>query len=216
MRPTVDLRLGDCLGMLDGLPPFDVIITDPPYPDHYTDAWPTTSIEFLGRWPCRQLVFWSAKVELPLDYSAIHIWAKTGVGLASMYERIFERNGSGHYRVFRGTPVLNPVMATFGRDIYCDHPAQKPIGLMRQLVEEFCPYGGTVFDPFMGTGTTGVACVEMGRNFLGIELEERYYRMAEERLSSARLIKSMGPTWSEQSVRKALSRRLARFAKEHK
>jgi DNA modification methylase len=48
----------------------------------------------------------------------------------------------------------------------------------------FCPKGGTVLDPFMGSGTTGVACKELGRNFIGIEISPEYFKIAEQRINN--------------------------------
>ena len=64
------------------------------------------------------------------------------------------------------------------------HITGKPTGLMRQLVQ-VCPEGGTVLDPFMGSGTTGVACRLEGREFIGIELDATCYDIAERRIMQA-------------------------------
>jgi site-specific DNA-methyltransferase (adenine-specific) len=64
------------------------------------------------------------------------------------------------------------------------HPTEKPLGLIKYLVES-APEGGVVFDPFMGSGTTGVACVEMGRRFIGIEINEKYFDIARKRIEEA-------------------------------
>lgn len=65
------------------------------------------------------------------------------------------------------------------------HPTQKPVALMRWLVRLIGPPGGTVLDPFMGSGTTGVACVTEGREFIGIELDPDYHRIAQARIAHA-------------------------------
>jgi site-specific DNA-methyltransferase (adenine-specific) len=62
------------------------------------------------------------------------------------------------------------------------HPTQKPLGLMRELVRDFTNPGDCVLDPFMGSGSTGVACLEEGRRFLGIERDARYFALACDRL----------------------------------
>jgi site-specific DNA-methyltransferase (adenine-specific) len=64
-----------------------------------------------------------------------------------------------------------------------EHIAGKPLGLMRDLVE-IVPLGGTILDPFMGSGTTGVAAVLKGRSFIGVELADHHYRVAEDRIRS--------------------------------
>ena len=66
-----------------------------------------------------------------------------------------------------------------------NHPTVKPVALMRWLVRLVTPAGGLVLDPFCGSGTTGVACVLEGRNFLGIEREEAYADIARRRIAEA-------------------------------
>lgn len=63
-----------------------------------------------------------------------------------------------------------------------NHPTQKPIRLMERCVQMVTNRGGVVLDPFMGSGSTGVACKNTGRDFIGIEKEENYYNVAKERL----------------------------------
>ena len=65
------------------------------------------------------------------------------------------------------------------------HPTQKPVALMVTLVEHFTKPGDTVLDPYMGSGTTGVACVQTGRNFIGIELDPDYFTIAQARIHAA-------------------------------
>ena len=67
------------------------------------------------------------------------------------------------------------------------HPMQKPIALMKYLIERFTQPNDTILDPFMGSGTTGVACVQTGRNFIGIEIEPKYFEIAEKRIAEAQL-----------------------------
>lgn len=64
------------------------------------------------------------------------------------------------------------------------HATQKPVALMRDLMA-IAPEGGTILDPFMGSGSTGIACAETGRSFIGIEMSEHYHAVARERLSRA-------------------------------
>jgi site-specific DNA-methyltransferase (adenine-specific) len=65
-----------------------------------------------------------------------------------------------------------------------EHTTQKPVELMEQLVKVAKP-GKTVFDPFMGSGTTGVACLNMGRKFIGVELTEHYFDVSCKRIEQA-------------------------------
>ncbi len=62
------------------------------------------------------------------------------------------------------------------------HPTQKPVKLMEELVKIFSNKEMTVLDPFMGSGSTGVACIKTNRNFIGIELDKDYYEMAYKRI----------------------------------
>jgi len=65
------------------------------------------------------------------------------------------------------------------------HPTEKPISLMAEIIKDFTNKEETVLDPFMGSGTTGVACVKLGREFIGIELDERYFEIACKRIEEA-------------------------------
>lgn len=66
-----------------------------------------------------------------------------------------------------------------------DHPTVKPVGLMEQLLRVFSIEGHTVLDPFMGSGTTGVACVKTRRNFIGFEINGKYFDLAKKRIAEA-------------------------------
>ena len=66
-----------------------------------------------------------------------------------------------------------------------DHPTQKPLPLIRELVDLFSFKDDVVADPFMGSGTTGVAAVKLGRRFIGIEIEPRYFDIACRRIEEA-------------------------------
>ena len=72
-----------------------------------------------------------------------------------------------------------------GKEHY--HPTQKPVALMEWILLQVTDEGDTVFDPFMGSGTTGVACVKLGRNFIGCEINPDYYAIAERRIAEAQL-----------------------------
>lgn len=65
------------------------------------------------------------------------------------------------------------------------HPTEKPIPLMKEILKDFTNNGETILDPFMGSGTTGVACVKLGRKFIGIELDEKYFDIACRRIEEA-------------------------------
>lgn len=95
-------------------------------------------------------------------------WAGTG------YSRW---NGGGKRGVY--THLCNPTSR------HGAHPTEKPINLMSDLVRDFTNQGQTILDPFMGSGTTGVACIKLGRKFIGIELDPDYFDIACQRIRDA-------------------------------
>ncbi|HEX5508950.1 MAG TPA: DNA methyltransferase [Pseudolabrys sp.] len=66
-----------------------------------------------------------------------------------------------------------------------EHPTQKPLQVMQWCIEQIPPPATLILDPFMGSGTTGVAAVKLGRKFIGIEVEEKYFDIAWRRISEA-------------------------------
>ena len=67
------------------------------------------------------------------------------------------------------------------------HPTQKPIKLMDWILKTYSNENMTIFDPCMGSGTTGVACKNLNRNFIGIEKDEQYFKIAEQRINARTL-----------------------------
>lgn len=65
------------------------------------------------------------------------------------------------------------------------HPTQKPVALLEYLIRTYTNEGETVLDFTMGSGSTGVACINTGRNFIGIELDEKYFNIAKERIDKS-------------------------------
>lgn len=74
---------------------------------------------------------------------------------------------------------------TFGMDKNCGHPTQKPVALMEYLIKTYTNPGETVLDFTMGSGTTGVAAVNLGRKFIGIERDDKYFAIAKDRIEKA-------------------------------
>jgi site-specific DNA-methyltransferase (adenine-specific) len=74
----------------------------------------------------------------------------------------------------------------FKRDILTSnlHPTQKPLALMEWLVKTYSNEGDTILDFTMGSGTTGVACKKLNRNFIGIELDKDYFKIAKDRIEN--------------------------------
>lgn len=88
----------------------------------------------------------------------------------------------GYIQEYSGYP--NNVLC-FDRDKNTIHPTQKPVALAEYLLETYTSEGDTVLDNCMGSGTTGVACKHLHRNFIGMELDEQYFKAAEERINGA-------------------------------
>lgn len=180
-----ELWHGDSRDVLSMFNEFGSIVTDPPYPDYLVNEYKYDNdllTDTIGKFECRQFVFWSAKADFPLDYSAIHVWHKTGAGDIASYERIFERFGEKSFLVFKGNAITNKTMARFAMDDFTGHPSQKPLSLLLKLCNKT---NGTVCDPFMGSGTTGVACANLGKAFTGVERERKYFDIACERIARA-------------------------------
>lgn len=172
---------GDCLDIMKALPDgcVDAVVTDPPYPD-IEKGFLITPIDFLSDFDCRQLVFWSAVEPFPLDFSAIHIWHKPNGNSSQHYERIFERNGKRTCRVFRVAAIL-PNYVQYRKECV-DHPTQKPLKLLCELLDRYSKKDDLILDPFCGSGTTGVAAIRTGRRFIGIEIDGGYCEISRRRI----------------------------------
>ena len=67
------------------------------------------------------------------------------------------------------------------------HPTQKPVKLIGQIIEDYTNIRDTILDPFMGSGTTGVACAMLNRNFIGIEIDKGYFDIAKKRIEDTQV-----------------------------
>ena len=88
----------------------------------------------------------------------------------------------------RNSQVFNCRWDGFIRDskeLKVAHPTQKALKVMKWCVSDFSAMGMTILDPFMGSGTTGVACAELGRSFIGIEISKEYFDIAKKRIEQA-------------------------------
>ena len=95
------------------------------------------------------------------------------------------KGGHGVY-CFRKQFPPSSRMAEAGVKGRCVHPTQKPIGLMRWCIERLrLKPGATILDPYMGSGTTGVAALSLGFNFIGIESDPAHFATARRRLATA-------------------------------
>lgn len=111
----------------------------------------------------------------------ILVWEKNNTGMGDLYSNfapkvefiLFLQKGRSLIRGKR-----DPNIMKFNRTGNKLHPTQKPVDLCEYLINKFSDEGDLVFDPFMGVGTTGVACVRSNRDFIGIELDDRYFDIA--------------------------------------
>jgi len=182
------LYLGDCREILPTLGQVDAVVTDPPYPNgegHFVEAIDVARNVVSSITAPEAIIFWS-ELEAPpcaLPAVATHIWHRTNVN-GKLYEPAFHFAADGRKRRSENFPQA----AVFdGAGPGCiefeGHPTQKPISVMRRLLS--LTKAQTILDPFMGSGTTGVACMKLGRKFIGIEIEPRYFDIACKRIAEA-------------------------------
>lgn len=185
------LYRGDCREVLPTLPKFDLVLTDPPYGIGFA-AQPT-------KWSRDNV----ARESEEWDDDAPDVMPIIAKGRLAMVW------GGNHFKLplSRGwlSWVKPPGLPSYGttelcwtniampcRHLSCErcngdkeqHPTQKPIRLIKWCLS-FAPKAKTVCDPFMGSGTTGVACAEMGLQFTGIEREQKYFDIACRRIENA-------------------------------
>ena len=163
---------------------FDLVLTDPPYPSYlqeeykYFDGLLESAVALLE---CRQFIFWTPSTPFPLSYSGKRIWDKA-VGTNTQFEEIYERNNASGYKIHRyySMGCFSSVGAQMTGEVVTGHPSQKPIGLIRTLIES--TDADLILDPFLGSGTTLVAAKILGRKAVGIEISEKYCAIAKQRL----------------------------------
>lgn len=142
-----------------------------------------------SRWDVQD-VFIQAVEIAGLKVRSVVVWDKCSYGMGNLkqafapsYESIiFATKGSYSFPGKRPKDVLSVPKVPSGK---LAHPNEKPVALMEELIVATCPEHGTVLDPFMGCGPAGVACVKTGRRYVGIEVDEGYYRTAKYRIAEA-------------------------------
>ena len=119
----------------------------------------------------------------------ILVWEKNNTGMGDLkgqyapkYELCIYAN-KGSKRKLSGSRDADIIKSK--RTINKLHPTQKPVALMEYLIKTYTNENETVLDFTMGSGTTGVACVNTNRNFIGIEKDEKYFEIAENRIKQA-------------------------------
>lgn len=212
---AVSLHLGDCLDVMRGMETgsVDFALTDPQYGIDHIHAGGRSSNNgwsenlYYGEWDkvrpdkvyfdeilrvARVVVIWGGNYfsdYLPPKMRWL-IWDKgqRNFSLADFEMAWTNQDKAGRIFEYPRSKALQDGKV---------HPTQKPISLMKWCMEVMrIPAGATVFDPFMGSGTTGVACAQTGRNFIGIEIDPTYYAIAEKRINAAR---QQMPLWEAAS-----------------
>lgn len=190
------LYLGDCMDILPTLDKVDAVITDPPYgiADDYLK--PSSKGEWANLYS--EKINWdsfapndSVKIAISLSEKAI-VWGGNYFSLPPkrgwlIWDKM-QSHSSGHAEL-AWTNLDIPIRSFAYSRVqlsaeHKQHPTQKPISLMIWCIE-LAKKPETILDPFMGSGTTGVAAVQMGRKFIGIEREPKYFEIACKRIEDA-------------------------------
>ncbi len=149
-----------------------------------------------GGGPDPQFARWSLEIDKHLDFKQMVVWDKGPMGMGWHYRRSYEtvlvaQQPGAACRWFDESSTVENIIRpnTLGirkiLPLSDDHPTPKPPELARHFIRLHTQRGHTVLDPFMGGGSTGVAAVEEGRKFVGIEIEPRWFDMACERITAA-------------------------------
>ena len=201
MKPVIignaTLYCGDCRDVLPTLAPVDLILTDPPYgasyaanpivgkgktkSNHESMDWdncaPPTWLFGLMLDKAATVIVWGGNYyELPPSRGWLS-WRKPDAPPSMAHIELAWTN-----RDMNAKQIDHSIAATNAERI--GHPTQKPVRVMEWSLA-FCPGVETVCDPFMGSGTTGVACARMGLSFTGIEREPKYFDLACKRIEDA-------------------------------
>ena len=197
----VELYHGDCLEIMPTLEAgsVDAVITDPPYGvginksnrlsisrgfgGQTWDVEPVYEhIEYIfGEYHNKPIAIWGGNyyAHLLSPERGWLIWDKLNDGRDFGEAELCWTNNNTVIRRYKKFPVKMD-----GGKV---HPTQKPVEVMKWVLELMTNPGDTILDPFMGSGTTGVACVQTGRKFIGIEIDRTYYAIAEKRIKEAQL-----------------------------
>ena len=165
-----------------------------PMPESVRDR-PTKSHEYLFLLSKNERYFWDAEaVREPLSDSTMQRWGKGGRRFEGHDDYFKGRDGGRKHIGQLGDSGLPPSGSRNIRSVWTiptksyrgAHFATFPPKLVEPCIKAGCPVGGVVLDPFAGSGTTGAVAVELGRSFVGIELNPAYLALAEARLAEAR------------------------------
>jgi site-specific DNA-methyltransferase (adenine-specific) len=187
------LYLGDCRDILPTLPKVDAVVTDPPYgisiaarPGKWQrragatgETWDNETVDdvVLSLPALAPSIIWGGNYyAMPVSRGWLS-WFKPDAPPAMGH---FELAWTSIDRTSR--QISQSIAATNEERI--GHPTQKPLRVMKWCLD-FFPQADSILDPFMGSGTTGVAAVLMGRSFIGIEREPKYFDIACRRIEDA-------------------------------
>ena len=178
---TVRLYNADCRDVLPTLSGVDAVVTDPPYGMGKAD-WDSDIPDWLPLVSGVPIATFCGVVGMR-DYPTPD-WVGAWVRLAST-QRCGRLAGFNNWEpiLFYNLPSLaNDVISEPNIHDDTGHPTTKPTRLMVRLLTRMP--SGTILDPFMGSGTTGVACVRTGRRFIGVEIEPKYFEIAKRRIKA--------------------------------
>lgn len=202
------LYLGDCLEILPTLGNVDAVVTDPPYGVGFAGKIENDGRKNRGGYASfsdDDPAYILERIRAAITASA-RAAITPGVRMMPLYPEwqdmgvFFVPGGVGlgrwgfccsHPVLYYGSrpkrPGAWPTSFYDGKPMPSDygHPTAKPIEWMERLVNLASLPDETILDPFMGSGTTGVACVKLGRKFIGVEIEERYFQIACKRIEEA-------------------------------
>ncbi len=180
-KAFVSLYYGDCIEIVPTLAPMVIgaIITDPPYDGNFSiDYWSKVA-------GGNVLAFCKPENQyfIPDEYL---FWIKTPSTknytqkVGRFVEMILVRRQGDRFNNLHWSQMTG---VYDDRLVYPPkHPYEKPLSLIERLVRIYTNEGDTVLDPYMGIGTVGIACQNLGRNFIGIERDEAYCEVAESTL----------------------------------
>jgi site-specific DNA-methyltransferase (adenine-specific)/modification methylase len=206
------LYLGDCRDILPTLPRVDAVITDPPYGiDESSDKVASRQRKAGGN--SSALADQRDYGEFHWDQSTVDAALMLMVRSAGKWIVVFggnyyampparywlvwdKENGDNDFadcelawtnlpRAVRRIRYMWNGMLRANKEQRGDHPTQKPIGVMEWAIGHVPEPNRLILDPFMGSGTTGVACMNLGRSFIGIEREPKYFDIACRRIEDA-------------------------------
>lgn len=121
----------------------------------------------------------SKQIAFTEPYKSAHSITASGKNLKKPYVSL-----SVMRQVEEGIREKDVINVKFNR-LHFEHPTQKPVALMERLMNLTSDEGDTILDPFMGSGSTGIACKNLGRNFIGMEIDDEYFGVAQRRIKQA-------------------------------